>query len=170
MRIHSRILTRNDLYDAARKAGVQLIKADRKGSRSHGTAWDVALSGTGKHGGMYGNLDYPTATWDEWGAFLTELYTIDDQAMCGNAKRPTYGNAEHFHWATTNRYRDGLPADAHYQHKWEWSGTTIGGTFSTHRCRKCGAYGRTLYSMSWWNFSGDRIADYRTDVLTDASV
>ena len=114
MRIHADTLTRSDIAACATEAGVGVIKLKEHGSRSRNRAFEVALTGSGVDGGMYGNLDYPTATWDEWGVFLHYLFVRD-----GSITIPrVYKSHEHFNEITCYRFIDGQPDDMHKRHRW----------------------------------------------------
>lgn len=113
------------------------------GSRSHTRSLEVKLTGTSGRrpnpgtGGRYPTDDH-AATWDEWGMFLTRLYDADPAMVCGSVSRPIYAGAEHFNWATGNRYNDLTPED---QHRWEHAGSAATGRYSVSEC-KCGAIRR----------------------------
>lgn len=140
MRIHSSVLQEQHFHDAAKIAGVTIIKYDVKGSKSRVHAYDVALSGHGVRGGMYGNLDYPTATWDEWGMMLNHLFDVDPQARIARV----YEGAEHFHWATCARFKTLTPEFAEYRHKWNRRGRSITGAYAVAECDRCSAGNRWL--------------------------
>lgn len=140
MRIHSSVLQEQHFRDAAKRAGVSIIKCDVKGSRSRAHAYDVALSGRGVNGGMYGNLGYPTATWDEWGMMLNHLFDVDPEAIV----RRIYDSAEHFHWATGNRFTTLTPEYGEYRHRWERHGLASTRTYATMTCKRCDAINRWM--------------------------
>lgn len=81
MRIHSNTLTRQDIYEAAREAGVRVTRLEDFGSRSHGHAHEVILSGSSPFRQM-GKQDF-AATWDEWGHFLAFLFNIEEFIKAG---------------------------------------------------------------------------------------
>lgn len=147
MRIHSSVLTEADLSTATVLAGqtVRLVKLEVHGSRKRERAFEVALSGSGNYGGMYGNLNYPTATWDEWGMVLAEIFRVDPEAIAG-----PYECGEHFRWATTGRYDGMLPTDQHLRHSWEPLGLSAGGSYFVRECRTCRATLRTLTRGATW--------------------
>lgn len=149
MRIHSSVLTHDDFTNAATLANVRVIKCDPKGSRSRAGAFDFALSGSGVNGGMYGNLDYPTATWDEWGIVLNHLFTVDPDARIPRV----YEDAEHFDFVTCGRYSDLTPAECCKRHKWTFN-HNIAGVYSVFDCNKCGSERINLYGKTWAQFSG----------------
>jgi hypothetical protein len=89
MKIHSDILTMDDLYREL-PAGVSAYitpKGSRK--RAHGfevtlyvTERDALHSRLGNSGG-YGASSDLAATWDEWGVWMDRLYAIDRNALIG---------------------------------------------------------------------------------------
>ena len=152
MIIHSDTLTREDFYIAAQRAGVHVIKLDQHGSRSRQRAFTFALSGSGVNGGMYGNLDYPTATWDEWGIVLNHLFALEPTARVPRV----YESAEQFHWFTADRYRTLTPGQQHKRHNWlsgDVNGRSAGGAYHVQSC-KCGAFRRWLaHGYRWEDIS-----------------
>ena len=97
------------------------LTATRHGSRSHRYAYELTLEGSSLTGGQYGLTPYRTATWDEWGTVIARIYRLDTQAVFGTVKRPTYSDWSDFNTRTDSRFsRDGLPADTHARHKWEY--------------------------------------------------
>ncbi len=140
MRIHSDILTAADYVTAARRADVTIIKLDAKGSKSRLGAHDVALSGHGVMGGMYGNLGYATATWDEWGMMLNHLFDVDPDARIAKI----YEGREYFHWATGYRFVELTPLLAEYRHKWNRQGRSVTGSYAVAECERCSAVNRWL--------------------------
>jgi hypothetical protein len=134
MRLHSNILTAADVYAATISRGMRGVYAEvaTVGSRSHARALDVHLSGTSSRrtnpGASYpsregAGIDY-AATWDEWGMVMATLYAIDPAAVWGSVKRPTYANADHFHYVTGGRFHTLTAPDQHGRggHKWDWQG------------------------------------------------
>lgn len=126
MRIHTN-LTRQNIRDALVTSGapIHFEKLEEHGSRSRERAFDVRLGGTGgrNNTGLYGAGDYDGATWDQWGAFLGAVFTLDP-----NAYMPTaYRTADHFYAVTGDRFKartvDGrtthYPADTHKRHSWK---------------------------------------------------
>lgn len=133
MRIHTDNLSSEDVYAAAKIAGVSLHRMDPRGSRSRARAFDVILEGTGRNGnsGRWGSTgEYRAATWDEWGIFLGEVFRRDPGAIVPRV----YESADHFHWATGDRFRTLKPADQHARHKWEYQGSHAGGLYHVHHC------------------------------------
>lgn len=150
MRIHTSLdyLQVRDLTRAS-GAPIGFEHIEEHGSRTHARAFEVRLTGTGgrSNTGRYGAGDYDGATWDEWGAFFGALYDADPKARCGGtAKRPTYADAEHYHFETGDRFRprvEGtratyLPADTHPRHGWVYQDGAMLGTGS-YKCRRCSA-------------------------------
>lgn len=135
MRIHTS-LTYQQMRTVAQASGAPIYTEtlELHGSRTHERAFEVILSGSSTNRSQSG--DFFAATWDEWGAFLGALYDMDPKARCGNSARfPTYRDADHFHFATGDRFHNiankwdldanvprYLPADTHPQHHWEFSG------------------------------------------------
>lgn len=133
MRIHTNVFGL-DLRAAADKAGVTIVQSAPHGSRSHARAFEVILSGSGRHGGQWGNGQGKSATWDEWGIFLAELFRLDPEL-----KTKDYPNEEAFHWVTVDRYRTLTSAEQHVQHKWSHDiQRHCTGGYLIHTC-KCGA-------------------------------
>lgn len=136
MRIHTN-LTHGDLADAARHAGVIIARSSQHGSRSREHAFEVNLSGSGRHGGQWGNGQGKAATWDEWGIFLAELFRRDPKLTTRD-----YPSEEAFHWLTVDRYRTLTPEQQHIQHRWGDVQRVATGGYIVSTC-KCGAAGRT---------------------------
>lgn len=95
MRIHSNILERHDIYDAMysakyvwRVAQNVFVEVKEHGSRSHKRAFEVRLVSYSKEQGDGRRMQEPgrySATYDEWGWFLSELYGRDPQMVCKGA-------------------------------------------------------------------------------------
>lgn len=151
MRIHTS-LTEQDMRDAARLAGVQFERLAQHGSRSRDHAFDFILTGSSGRRGNFGG-DYEAATWDEWGIVLGELFRRDPNAHCG---KNSYESGEHFRWVTGGRFDTLTPADQHRNHKWEYSGVVVTGSYHVAEC-SCGAIQR-------WLALGHRFADLSTSV------
>lgn len=120
MRIHTS-LTHSDL-SLIHVAGVRADVTEH-GSRTHGRAFEVKLSGTGyaRNTGRYGADPYDrTATWDEWGCWLDALFLLDPSARCGSARHPVYADRADFRVATGYRYDDLDVADQHRRHRWNY--------------------------------------------------
>lgn len=136
MRIHTS-LHRDQLLTVLRNSGAAIDTEafGVYGSRTHDSAWEVRLTGSGgrNNTGLYGAGDYNGATWDEWGAFFGALFELDPEARCGGTEaNPVYRDARHYHYLTGDRFQaraesvDGLPkrwnhlpADTHPRHRWE---------------------------------------------------
>lgn len=142
MRLHSNVLTSEDLYNAARHARVDLTLT-RHGSRTHAQAFEVSLTGESKrrpNSGQYGaDNDTYAATWDQWGVFFAYLFNVDADMVAGLVKHPTYNGRDDFNEKThrrfEKRYKDEVyqvatfwPEDAHGDHSWDFSS-----------CRRCSA-------------------------------
>lgn len=158
MRIHSDSLSYGDLEGAARRAGVTIVNFHLRGSRSRDHALDVTLSGTGKHGGQWGNTEYRSATFDEWGLFIQALYRKDPDALIG-----PYRSAEHFTWIFEGRYAELIQMTELSReqfmcrkHRWENFVKPIPGTRArADECAKCGAVMHTLpVGTTWEQWSG----------------
>jgi hypothetical protein len=96
-------VTDADLYVAAVKAGVDLQRQTRHGSRSRDRAYDVILSGSSPYwanSGGYGADGFKAATWDEWGWFLAHLFEVDP-----SVRTRDYADASNFHRKTHNRFQ-----------------------------------------------------------------
>jgi len=168
MRIHTNTLTETDVWTFVR--GVNAI-GDRSGppaltgvggtavshgSRTHARALEVQLTGTSPRrpntGTRGSDSDVYAATWDEWGMMLARLFHRDPAMVVGSVGRPIYLNAEHFHWATGNRFAAPMSYDAltsatqHRNHGWEYVGELVGGRYSVNSCKRgpapCGALRR----------------------------
>jgi len=129
MRLHSDIITRDDIYEATQEAGKNVVFAEvtEHGSRARRRAFEVKLTGTssrrpnsGKHGA--GDLDDRAATWDEWGMFLADLFGADPDMIVGTPGRPVYDGAVNFHLATVYRFMYLTPDRQHKNHKWNNTG------------------------------------------------
>jgi len=147
MRLHTNTLTDAHITNAARSAGIQIEHLGRHGSRKRTHAFEVALSGSGNAGGQWGGGGYKSATWDEWGIFLAELYRTDPDMIAGSA----YRNAEHFAWVTGNRYDTLTPGQQHLRHKWDYTGKSCTGAYHVYDCAKCGAHRREVAAGWTWD-------------------
>lgn len=145
MRIHTNTLTRDDLMAAARVAGVSFYRLEEKGSRSAARAFDFILEGSGRRGGQFGG-NYSSATWDEWGIALAELFRRDPQARVPGV----YEDGEHFRWVTGARFDELAPAQQHRQHRWNYTGECVTGAYHVRDCKGCTAHMRTLSSHYTW--------------------
>lgn len=153
MRIHSDNLTSSDIGAAAQAARIMVVTNDQKGSRSRDHAFEFSFSGSGAHRSQWRAMNHRAATWDEWGIALAHLFTVDPDAIVPQV----YESAEHFHWATGNRFSALLPADQHLRHNWlsgDAGGRSVTGTYVVQSC-KCGAITRRpAYGYSWADING----------------
>lgn len=147
MRIHADKLTEQDIRDAAKIAGAGVYRLGRHGSRSRDHAFDVIIEGSGRTGTRYGqNAEMIAATWDEWGIALAEMFRRDDSITIP----PYYHDVEHFHWATTDRFRTLTAADQCIRHRWVPQGRSAGGAYAVSDCPKCGAHQRWELRKGAW--------------------
>lgn len=126
MKLHSDILEYDAICDALQRAknsgkithDVQFVKMDRAGSRTRKFGCEIQLGtydqesgptksrhykNSGKHGATseYGTGDPVwAATYDEWGWFITELFTVDPDLIFGS-----YKGVKSFHDQTKGKYR-----------------------------------------------------------------
>jgi hypothetical protein len=138
MKLHTDKITRADLYNAARYAGVSLNEVTEQGSRSRAGGFQVYLEGSSNH--QSNGRPHKAATWDEWGIFMAYLYEIDPVAMWGN-KSWGYSDVEDFNRKTQDRFTKGIPYDLHTQHKWSYDyqrSRGFGGQVY-HNCTGCSA-------------------------------
>jgi hypothetical protein len=106
VKIHSNILTHDHFADAVRHASRQgqgtvwTEREDESGSRSHARKFDVVLvsDGTVNRRRTQGGEGF-SATWDQWGHFLSALYAVDPDAKAG-----PYANVEDFDRKTDGKY------------------------------------------------------------------
>lgn len=136
MRIHSDILTADDLRTAAQVAGDDVrISVAEHGSRKRARAFAFSLSGTSSRDRQWASDTLPVkaATWDEWGMVIAELFRRDPDATIAQA----YPSAEFFHWTTGGRFRSLTPADQHggAGHKWRPMGHNATGAYVVAECR-----------------------------------
>jgi len=105
MKIHSDILTRDDLLDAlhAAKCGSHFVRLDERGSRSRARGFDFRLGcygGTRRHNsGHYGADDTYAATWDDHGHFFARVFLADPNVIIGR-----YDGEVDFHVITDGLY------------------------------------------------------------------
>jgi hypothetical protein len=106
VRIHTDLLVDADFPGAA-PAHID-VEFERHGSRKRTRAYEVRLStdtkvpGDGRrrpNSGRYGSAGGWAATYDEWGAFIAQLYSYDPEALIG-----PYTSERQFHEATHGRY------------------------------------------------------------------
>jgi hypothetical protein len=147
MRIHSDSVDALEIRKAARLAGVGFTRFNLHGSRTRKAAFDIILTGNSPRNQNGG--DEKAATYSEWGHFLNTLYTLDPDLVT-----PYYENADHFHWATGDRYRGGFDLSTqHRSHKWEFSGEAVTGSYMVHEC-KCGEIRRFLHGRKFADLAG----------------
>lgn len=134
MRIHLNAdLSVSDLAKAAAPAEIAETVTTHQSRRAH-HAVDVYLSGSSGRRARMGRADYRAATWDEWGVFLSAVFTLDPTAQTGD-----YHSPEHFHWATGYRFRTPhLPENTHRQHRFTRD-TAATGTYEVLTCDTCDA-------------------------------
>lgn len=145
MRIYSNFLERSDVRKAARIAGVTFTRFDLTAARKRDQRFDVILSGDSPRR-QNGGEDM-AATWDQWGHFLSIVFSVDEHAIAGH-----YENAEHFHWMTGGRFRDFDRADDHVKgHRWGRSDECVTGAYHVAEC-PCGATQRWLRARTWAEF------------------
>ena len=143
MRLHTDVLTEQDIRDAAKGGTIAFDRLTEHGSRSHKRAFEVKLTGSGTHtnSGRYGaNTWEQAATWDEWGIFLGRLYEADRNLLVGSAKNPIYEDRDDFHEMTNSRFDPVLGSvtwdQQHKRHRWEHDWMT------RESACKCGAVRR----------------------------
>lgn len=105
MKLHSDILTVDDINDALRRAKdngkvdrlVVFSELDARGSRTRKNGYEIRLEwlgdkqkGDGRRYTNGGNRGADTASygafWEEWGWFIDELYSIDPNLVFGHYK------------------------------------------------------------------------------------
>lgn len=119
MKLHSNILTENDVRDALSRAKqrgnvdplVEFNLLDPRGSRSRKNGFEIRLEwlgnkvkGDGRRWTNTGNAGSGTggmyaATYDEWGWFIAELFDKDEHAIFGH-----YTGMDGFNTATRYKY------------------------------------------------------------------
>lgn len=123
MRLHSDKITESDVYRATRASGMHgvFVEMSEHGSRIRDHAFEVKLTGTSNrrpNSGQCGAGDDYAATWDEWGMFLADLFSIDPRMVAGQSGRPAYDGAENFHGATWGRFETLTADNQHKSHTW----------------------------------------------------
>lgn len=114
MKVHTDKLTRQDIYDAASKSGVEVDISDH-GSRSRARAFNVRLyviqdvrepfrrrPNSGAFGASGPSGSQYAAHFDEWGQFIALLLDVDPDAICGQ-----YAGRDDFNRQTRNVYVGG---------------------------------------------------------------
>jgi hypothetical protein len=104
VKVYGDRLTRNDLLDACRHAGVRLDECEPiNGSRVRKHGYKVRLTGSSnrpRNSGVCGaDWSSPPATWDEHGHFFAFLYALDSDARLGY-----YKDRADFEHATDGKY------------------------------------------------------------------
>lgn len=134
MKIHTDILTHEDIADATRAGGMRGVYTEResvRGSRSRARSFDITLRGNSTrrpNGGNRGADDGYAATWDEWGMFIQALFEKDPEAIIGQ-----YRSFDDFEMATHGRFESLTAPYAHGNHTW------IVNTAGTQECKFCEA-------------------------------
>lgn len=140
MRIHTDKVSdvRTAIYGATATLPGVYADVTEHGSRSRAGALELRVTAEPRPGRRLastmgpnspGNRGEYAATWDEWGAVFAAIFTADPNATCY-----AYDGADHFHWATGNRY-DGRPINRHDQHRWELAGEVVTGAYAVHACK-----------------------------------
>jgi hypothetical protein len=174
MRIHSNVLSWNQIMDAVTGMPNVYVTVSVRGSRSHAAAFETSMEGNGHRGnsGQYGARDMSqplAATWDEWGVFLGRLYVIDPEMIVGTPKNPIYASAEHFNWSTGNRFMPAmsdptltvrLPIDTHKRHAWNYSEIVATGRYSVSTCK--GSKGKPCSAIRRFVAYGYSFSDLQT--------
>jgi hypothetical protein len=143
MRIHTN-LTTEQMNKIEPPPSAKIHAFVPHGSRTHPRAFEVILSGSSRFRGQYGQADFTTATWDEWGIYLGRLFAADPEARIPR----TYDDADHFHYITDGRYdvdNDPPLTKLCPLHRWTHVNNDIPGREVTQECRKCGAILRRSY-------------------------
>lgn len=138
MRLHTYTISRSDVLDAAARFGLTVPVLTEHGSRTHDHAFEIQLSGSSTRQAQ--SNQWNAATWDEWGAFMGDLYTRDPDARWGTSSWG-YADSADFDRKTCGRFRDGMPHDTHPQHKWQYDHATSSplSDIARHYCTKCSA-------------------------------
>jgi hypothetical protein len=124
MRIHT-YLAKDMLETALSSAGrdhgathLDFFKLEQYGSRKRDRAFEVRLEGYGSRHrrplmwAPRGAHPYAKApTWDDWGWFLLEVFTLDPRAIAGN-----YNGLDDFHAQTEGRFNLDTADSASRQH------------------------------------------------------
>ena len=142
MRIHSNLITGEDIYKAAATARAD-IEMTRHGSRKRDGAFEVKLTGESKRrpnsGHRGADSDEFAATWDQWGVFLQILFDLDPEMVT-----PYYDDRANYIWRTNARFvkigggwDNYRPKDAHGDHTFRYNGTS-----GQQECTKCSAVQR----------------------------
>ena len=120
MRIHSDILTREDLGGMlADLPGVYFDHISTHGSRQRARGIEVRLIGNSPYLNM-AKTD-KAATWDEWGVFMARVFDKDSSALMGKETEAAFCARTNYRFDT-----DGLPTDTHARHTWGERGQCTG--------------------------------------------
>lgn len=125
MKIHSDVITRDDVYRAASVARSVFpgtsVEVSAVGSRSHRRAFEIHMTGDGstcrnrtnagtRYGDHGGEAEY-SAGYAAWGWLMASLYDVDQSAVWGTVRRPTYGSKADFNARTADLFDTGLSND-----------------------------------------------------------
>jgi hypothetical protein len=123
VKIHSDVLTYQDIWDAAQAAGPEVfVRASQRGSRKRSHGFEVSLTGTStrrpNNREAWRETDDYAATWDEWGMFLAYLFDKDPDAIVPGV----YESGDDFHFKTGERFYTLTPEQQHggAGHRWEF--------------------------------------------------
>ena len=92
MKIHSDVITSQNISEATRAAGMRGVYEEHTthGSRQRARSFNVKLTGNStrrQNPGTSADRDVDfAATWDEWGMFIQALFVIDPEAIIGQYK------------------------------------------------------------------------------------
>lgn len=120
MRIHSDIITTDDIAKAAVKADMYLETFGKGGSRSRKNAFTVLASGNSTRNAM--SNEFKAATWDQWGVFLGILFDIDPDMHTG---KNSYADKYDFDFKTCDRFinetaRNKIDVKSSHGHRWDY--------------------------------------------------
>jgi hypothetical protein len=150
MRIHTNATTEQIRAAINSVPTVYTERLTEHRSNTHARAFEINLSGSGRHGGQYDNREAKSATWDEWGVVMAAIFEADQATRMGGSQRnPVYANASDFHWQTDSRFIEGMPNDMHVQHKWEWGERSQTTGIYSARCK--GSKGHPCSAVKRWN-------------------
>ena len=97
MKYHTDTLARAD-FQAALPPGVWMTECGERGSRSHGRAFEVRLSGSSPYK-QQGDTGYNAATYAEHGVFMARLFDAEPTMKIGH-----YRDRDDFHRQTRNEF------------------------------------------------------------------
>ncbi len=183
MRIHSNVLTHSDITNSLlneRAAGriartVTFDTCSSHGSRTHSNAFEVKLqsyskeTGDGRRWGNtggYGSTSVTTgeytATYDEWGFFLSALYRLDPAMVVGSVGSPIYADVSDFNWRTGRWYDLTLAAEI------ERIGDTMPHVTSRNGKAPRGKAGRIGADRRWSGFDVDQMSRHLLSYIVHA--